>query len=1442
MHKVEGLVYQLANTYCDAVGSADTPTCGSSATVNVLTLTKGDGSSSSYITPASEAPIVGLVDGQSYIVTQQASGHFKLEDPATLAIENISAGGSGGSSTFSIDGLGLTDKGKGAQELIFPLTAGSGTQQMVGIGTGIPFAASSGDGVISASATGGGGGVISVSDAESDASNSPTLSTTIGDGANLTAGEDISVTTHGFAYGKGISSNDSGGLISVNTANSHVELSITNTVSVDDNASLTAQGSVAGHGDVTVDAYSFEQPVTIASSGSGGLFAGGGAGTSATAAYDTETNVDGSIDAAAQRANVMQAWHNDINGANVTITADVGGLGVAANTSAKLDLGEYYNGSNDVVLGTTLVDIKGDSSITGNHVNVIAAVDRLNATLSTRTHAGALGGSSTADGTINVGGSTNVKLESGSSLIGNVNTVLDAEYSDIDLHVTADASCSCLGGVTDSTADLFDNTDARVSGFSGSTIKTSDLTVETNQNVVNFNANAPNSGGFLDFGNGGDTNYTTNLNRDIFWETRVIMLGEPNPELDVDANGNITKIVNVTVSDSNGDTYSDNPFTDTHTVGQLVGTTFTVDDIIYDHGAQARFLANNLSNVSGAPGGNVWGDLGDFEFQQTWDYVKLLNASPLNMVVNAIDVVDTANSPLIDIRVDNIQDDGADVTYSSSSPDPGMPGSTFDFNIKYTFPPTLVLIKNTIPFSGVTGPYIQLNSYIENPIGTTDIENSAGDIKAGGPPHPSTAIIRTNVLVLNAPQGSIGARGPPEPTGTRNPISVELVRYEDVNSTIHDPVVMVDAGKDVVLDLTADDRADSSVPTSMTITIDHIFAGDDVDVVINDSKAGTDQASLTLPEVDLYNPGTHYYNFTFPNTYNPALTDSGPLNVGTTCGGLLCGSGHYQSHFRPDHTLAGLANILRAFGTSTTKIDSTYIFPGGAGQGVKAGDDISICHVTTTGGALNEPYSCATTAINDSTHVITPDTPTTTVTLQIHTDVAWTGGLNDGANGLNGGADDDPSQSGGNLATDVHQIFLRTNGNITDTELVGSLLAGSIDSTNGDVTLLSPNAILDANGQTSVDVQGRNINMTAGTGGVIGGVGAPGNFLEIQVNADGLDGSGNLGVLTVNDITAPRANIPAGTTPSVPSSGTWGVFITQINANGSNGDMEINTIKTNGDASLTTTAGSIRDARGGGATGPGVNTPNSIEPPNVVANNVDLNALGGSVGDASGLDDLKVYSSANLGASGYCNQSWTLGYQDANYQNATNTERTVSATCHLAAQADASVFITETPGSSGVAAPMDVLLAWARSGNVRLTTTETGADGNGAACLNAAPTFAGQNAACANPIVTAGNDIALIHSGTTLVTENSLEMTWGAGTGAATVYATTPTPFGLIEAQSGNVDLVSADDIVTDAYAQPDPRNDEGRRSGHAATRPTRTSRSRRRVTSTSTATAIRRH
>src|SRR5439155_26558004 len=112
----------------------------------------------------------------------------------------------------------------------------------------------------------------------------------------------------------------------------------------------------------------------------------------------------------------------------------------------------------------------------------------------------------------------------------------------------------------------------------------------------------------------------------------------------------------------------------------------------------------------------------------------------------------------------------------------------------------------------------------------------------------------------------------------------------------------------------------------------HVNAAHDVDVAHNDSKNGNDRALIMLATVNLFTPRTSFYHYVFPTGFNPVLgADSGPL---ASCGGVCgSGSGRYRTHFRPDVADATLMRILRAFGTVTSKVDSTYEFPAG-----RAGD------------------------------------------------------------------------------------------------------------------------------------------------------------------------------------------------------------------------------------------------------------------------------------------------------------------------------------------------------------------------------------------------------------------------------------------------------------------------------------------------------------------------
>ncbi|MDA8440737.1 MAG: hypothetical protein M0Z51_18020, partial [Propionibacterium sp.] len=310
---------------------------------------------------------------------------------------------------------------------------------------------------------------------------------------------------------------------------------------------------------------------------------------------------------------------------------------------------------------------------------------------------------------------------------------------------------------------------------------------------------------------------------------------------------------------------------------------------------------------------------------------------------------------------------------------------------------------------------------------------------------------------------------------------------------------------------------------------------------------------------------------------------------------------------------------------------------------------------------------------------------------------------------------------------------------------------GVVRSTDDDVTLISPASIFDApvgsgappiTGSPSANVVGVNITMTAGTIGA-GSIGTDTNFVEIDSSYDrfGVLNATAAGVIRITEM------------PSSPSGGY-----------AQPGDLHVDTVSTCArstlatcaDITLTTTDGSILDGHNAGAGGTTVN---------VTGNSIDLLAVGGGIGTytdaATGVftGDLKLNSAAGSG----CVAHYTL-----NYFQASAADRAVTANCHIAAQADTNIYLTELAG------PADLLLihsGLAGAGDLRVTSTETGTPEAG----------------------TTGNDIVVLHDGSTLVREPVT---------ASSIPNTQSVPNGLVEADHGNVLLLSADDVVTDPSAQ----------------------------------------
>jgi len=104
-----------------------------------------------------------------------------------------------------------------------------------------------------------------------------------------------------------------------------------------------------------------------------------------------------------------------------------------------------------------------------------------------------------------------------------------------------------------------------------------------------------------------------------------------------------------------------------------------------------------------------------------------------------------------------------------------------------------------------------------------------------------------------------------------------------------------------------------------------------------------------------------------------------------------------------------------------------------------------------------------------------------------------------------------------------------------------------------------------------------------------------------------------LGVLNATDTASATTAYVTLSPPFDPAGvGTFGVFLTETL-----GDMKVDTVHSKGNASLATVAGSIVDARSGGA---------GLDIAGVIGNTIDLYAKAGSIGDPSGGNDLEIDS------------------------------------------------------------------------------------------------------------------------------------------------------------------------------------------------------------------------
>jgi hypothetical protein len=765
-----------------------------------------------------------------------------------------------------------------------------------------------------------------------------------------------------------------------------------------------------------------------------------------------------------------------------------------------------------------------------------------------------------------------------------------------------------------------------------------------------------------------------------------------------------------------------------------------------------------------ANNGTISGSGGTWEFRDTFQQVQIINNSSSPLQVNGINVVNTMKNPIVDLL-------------NTMNP------VQLTFNIIRTVLPSFVDIESF----HTSMPVISLNGAIENPIGTTRIVNWHGNIqstasRANGDDDPSS-LIRTNILDLETPQGSVG-QNPGDafgqtPNSSQHRVNVDMVDSANVPAPTSFQSAQV-SGLDGSIYLGRNAFFTGELVKYMAATaLGGLTSGDYYYVIASADGLSIKLESVTDPKTPII----------VTPTATPAdehsLTPAQFFTVATSGDAYLDVKARLREGTAP--TRSPVTDYSVVVDAVNTGGDANLLLRGSVQDTAASGTvgDVSVEYAGHTSGELHhtffntpdpagpglDPAVFVTGAFShrDSTYDFraldtngNPYLPGITARHDIIVAAADPLAASpalinvQGITQLSGGPFPAPASS------DQHHIDVLTNGNITLAEAAGDLRVGRIMSTAHDVTLNSQARIIDALAKGPGDeanVTGVNITLTADNSGITGtsadmsgtgGIGTPDNFLE--TNVDALYGSGaTLGLLNVTDTAADVGN-------------TAGVFLTEVQRGaesrhwlgtiaGEVDDLELDTVNTHGDVSLATSNGSIVDARS--SDGTPANKGKGKDTANVIGNTIDLYAKGGNIGS---VPTSNVYlGGVNQGVNNDL-EIESQAYVAYNPHASNPNEGTIGA------RADNSIYLTDVAGSVPHAASnANVVLLQAATGDVRFTVRDSNQNSSGVY-----------------------SDLDLLASGSVLFLENNPETV----------------THGLINAITGSVLLRVGDNIKTDPNAQ----------------------------------------
>ncbi|WP_206521912.1 hypothetical protein [Mesorhizobium sp. M7A.F.Ca.CA.004.04.1.1] len=1225
---------------------------------------------------AKNLPIGGLEDGKTYYVrgvSGPGDNTFELWNAPSggsqIALTPTAIAGPYGNHSLTALAVDISAAADSEQQLRIDIndsaTSASPGQFLFGPGE-VPLseiAPQSGDGVSSAYAKGSGGGFVGVQINDADIISNPNVSATISATQITTVGNvtvSTSVTTNTSSYAV----NGTGGFVAIGDADARSYQDIISAATISDNTRITAGKNFT--------LASASNAITSAASQSS---AGGAVGladptTDVRIEYNTVSTIgSNAIVLAGQLAKATANASVDVTAKS---TASGIGFGGDGDAITHVNIGSP-DVDPDADQADAIVSLAANAVLSARRTSLAARVDNFHVFSGSDGRGAGFYGEGEAESTITARPDAQVRINAGADLTGWEGVDLITRYDNVDTHAKSYARSTGLFGFVDSDAHNDTDVSSEIFGAAGALVTAGP---RDNSDVVLGHPDYPQEPGssaehlalFASTVNGPNIAQTDNADdskrslaaggssgsspddrpQSINFNSDVLILSGRSPELVikqlvVGAEGQIDVAVEVSVNDTAGGGSA--------TEGE--GSTIQSNDIV----------VNNIVNPG--PGDVVFdsnsmiGAGGTWTFRDTLQRVSIRNESDKDIIINNIDVV-TDEQPL------------AWLNPSQSV--------TLTFKVVREVAPTLVEITDTGGHSD-----IYINGTIDNPIGTTSIVNTDGSVFATNDRGVTgsdgrQSLIRTHILNIRADEniGATGARvnidivdsaGLPlgigfdtgRVAGLTNQVFLgvenrfytgQLVRYDAVTTAIggltdggYYYIIASPDGQSVKLATTltnalagtAIDLAPGGALTDLHSLISaETFTTDALGNISLDLKALLREApagGFYIVEIDRINAG---------NTADVLLQASIEQFGDGLSGGLLvkapalpAGGQTYYNKFRPDE--GAIPSLSRGvFATGNTEIASTYDF-----RGLDPATDLRTLPGLQAGSVVTGGDIIVAAA--------NPAPSATTINVLGITEIAGNG-----------------------------DIDVLTNGYIALTEKTGDMRIERIRSNASDVLLYSPRRILDArndNGDpTSIeaDVSGRNITMAAGVGlfnpthfqvaaevlnptlldinSALGGIGEPGNFLEI--NVDNRNGAGGLGVLRAFDISADA---------------TLGIFLDEVV-----GDMHVHTVHTIRDVSLRTVAGSILDSRNNGL---------GDDLADVMGQTIDLDANGnGSIGAFT--NDLEIDSSRG------------------------------SSDDDVALEAGNNIYLAEAPEvPGGTAGNLRLVLAHTYDGDIRITVRETSVQG-----------------------------------------------------------------------------------------------------------------------------------